>query len=275
LEVPEEQWIVVKDTHEPIIDVDTFEKVQSMLKVKKPVNSCLIDNIFVGKLVCADCGKMLAFSSRVNENSIGRYVCNGHRMHTGCSPHSIPYSSLYEFVLDDIRRRIRETNLFDGDMKDYVMKLLKSSEDATQNTSEFDLRKCENRLVELGKITKKLFEQNVMGVINDETYRDILNDYQNEMKELKSRISEHKDRINQTAEKVSDAENFVRITQKYTSISSLDRELIGDLIDKIVVYEATGGRTKDRRQRVDIHYRYLGDVANSTEIIGRNAAKIA
>jgi hypothetical protein len=67
----------------------------------------------------------------------------------------------------------------------------------------------------------------------------------------------------------------LRFANLFWNTSSLDCELIVDLIDKIVVYEATGGRTKDRRQRVNIHYRYLGDVANSTEIIGRNAAKIA
>jgi aspartate/tyrosine/aromatic aminotransferase len=98
-------------------------------------------------------------------------------------------------------------------------------------------------------------------------YRDLLSGYQNEMTMLKTRITEIKNSLNQAVEKSSNAERFFAIMSKYSEIAKLDRELVCDLIDKIVVYEASGGR-KDRRQRVDIHYRYLGEVANAAVMAG-------
>jgi DNA invertase Pin-like site-specific DNA recombinase len=267
LDVPEDEWIIVKGTHEPLIDYDTFEKVQAMLKIKNPVKRCLIDNIFVGKLVCSDCGRRLGFSSRVKENALGRYICNGHRNHTGCSPHSIPYNSLYSFVLEDISRRINEANLFDGEMENYITTLLNASDNTPHIGLEQELNRYENRLSELGNITKKLFEQNPFGIISDDMYRELLSGYQNEMAMLKTRISEIKNNLNQAVEKSSNAERFFAIMSKYSEIAKLDRELVCDLIDKIVVYEASGGR-KDRRQRVDIHYRYLGEDVKSSVMAG-------
>ncbi|MDR0904418.1 MAG: DUF4368 domain-containing protein, partial [Ruminococcus sp.] len=142
-----------------------------------------------------------------------------------------------------------------------------ASDNTPQNGLEQDLKRYESRLSELSNITRKLFEQNAFGIISDDIYRELLSGYQNEMAMHKTRISEIKNSLNQAVEKSSNAERFFAIMSKYSEIAKLDRELVCDLIDKIVVYEASGGR-KERRQRVDIHYRYLGEVANTAVMAG-------
>lgn len=95
--VPKEDWIVVENTHEAIIDKETFEIVQKFISVKKQPNKTGKPNIFVGLVKCPDCGRNLAYSNP-NGNE-PRFRCRTYARNTElCTTHAISYKALYEIV---------------------------------------------------------------------------------------------------------------------------------------------------------------------------------
>ena len=140
VEVPEDEWIVVKDTHEPIVTQEMFDKVAAIQKVKQRVNVSGVENIFAGLLICPDCNRRLQFSHYVNKSN-GQmriyFSCDTHRHGTRsgeyrkCTPHSITWDNLYALVMAYVRLAVNatlDTNAFirslhddaqnnDGDLK--------------------------------------------------------------------------------------------------------------------------------------------------------------
>jgi hypothetical protein len=254
----EDEWIVVEDTHEPIIDKDTFDKVQPLVAVKHQLKLCSIDNIFLGKLICSDCGHHLTFGTYGERQSIGRYSCNTYKNNRNCTPHNISYKALYEFVLEEIQNQIKKAKVFDGDTEAYIKSLLESISEDNLTQIKSEVTKAKNRLSDIGKITKKMFEQSALGAISDEQFSELTADYTKESAELRAKINSLNDKIAKNGELTNGAEAFSKIIGKYENVETLTAELVGDFIDKIVVFEATGARTKNREQRIDIYYRYIG-----------------
>ena len=104
--VPKEDWIIVKNTHEPIIDEDTFELVQKFISVKKQPNKTRKPNMFVGLVKCPDCGRNMALSGRADSSRWLR--CRTYTRNTNlCTSHSISYNALQQIVMNDIQKHIK------------------------------------------------------------------------------------------------------------------------------------------------------------------------
>lgn len=112
--VPKEDWIIIKNTHEALIDEETFELIQPMIAVKrKAIKETKTHQIFVGLLRCPDCGKTLAFSRIDDRNSFGSYACTTYRRFgkAYCSMHYISYEKLYDIILKDINKHLKHAHI--------------------------------------------------------------------------------------------------------------------------------------------------------------------
>lgn len=106
IERPESDWISVENTHEPLVDQETFDAVQERIKVKKPASWANSHNIYRGLLICGGCNTRMVFSARNGRKSKGHFCCNKHRRYGGteCSSHYITMEQIEEILLTDIRK---------------------------------------------------------------------------------------------------------------------------------------------------------------------------
>jgi DNA invertase Pin-like site-specific DNA recombinase len=252
--VPPEEWIIATNTHEAIIDRETWGRVQEILSVRRSPNSCSIDNIFAGKLICADCNCHLCFAVTPGRKSPGSFVCNSYKRRTGsCTAHYTSYNNLYEVVLGDIKSQLAIAKRYEDSIKDYFQSLNINTEDYNTNTIE----KLKVKLSDINRIVKKLLEQNALGVISDERFAELSADYEKESLTVKAAISRLSEKLEFEKARADNAEMLYAAIRKYLDINELTADVIIDLIDKIIIHEPEGERCQ-RRQKIEILYRFIG-----------------
>ena len=253
--VPKEDWIVVKNTHEAIIDEETFELVQKFISVKKRPNKTGRPNMFVGLVKCPDCGRNMAFSNPNGREP--RFRCRTYARNSNlCTTHAISYDALVKIVMDDIQKHIKNMETL-GDQFIEEMRVLSES-GGGKKIKQFkqELELAEKRIAEIDSIIMKLFEQNVAGKISDGRFEKMSVTYENEQRELEERRKALKEKIEAEDYKTKNTNQFLETIRKYENVTELNRSMLVELIDSIYVYQAEG-IGKERTQKVEINYRFL------------------
>jgi hypothetical protein len=144
-------------------------------------------------------------------------------------------------------------------LQEYVNKLLSERTETDNLSAKRELERGVARSGELDKIIKLLFEQNALGTVSDDRFLTLLGEYETEQRDLKSRIDGLRESLNKKKSCNEGAEQFYAIIRKYTEITELTAPILNELIDHIVVHNAVG-RYKDRTQKIEIFYRFVGAV---------------
>ena len=253
--VPKENWIVVKNTHEAIIDEETFELVQKFISVKKRPNKTGRPNMFVGLVKCPDCGRNMAFSNPNGKQP--RFRCRTYARNSNlCTTHAISYDALVKIVMSDIQKHIKNMEALGDQFIEEMQEL--SEKGGNQKIQQFkqELEIVEKRIDEIDNVIMKLFEQNALGKISDERFEKMSLAYENEQKELSQKHDELKAKIQAEETKTKNTNQFLETIRKYEDVTELNRSMLVELIDSIYVYQAEGNG-KERTQKVEINYRFL------------------
>ena len=265
---PKEDWLIFKNTHEAIIDQETFEIVQKMRSHKRSnqryKNRVGHENLFAGLVFCETCGRKHYFCPQ-EKNGLNHdhYKCSGYRKPIdGCeNPHYIQKSALIEIVSGKLRQTIQEAH-FDQDA--FLKKL------EQQNQAQFSkdnkrqrqqLQKDEHRSKEIDSIIQKLYEDNLLGKISDERFVKLSQSYEEEQKQLQTSISDLTEKLAQQQEDSLNISKFMARILKYTELPELTVEIVNELIDKIVIHKPTGTK-RNRIIQIDIYYNFIGKLNN-------------
>ena len=257
---PEDEWITVENTHEALVDQETFDTVQARLNVKQPTTRMNENNKLRGLLICGGCRNRLVYDNR----SGGRFRCGRHQRFgdTHCTGHYISRMQIETLLLGDIQTH---AHLAASDRKKYIELLAQLSEcgvNGEKASYQKEVARCEHRISELDAIMKKLYEDRVFGVITDERYAAMSADYEAEQKKAKDRLSELQNLLEAFSKRTRDAKDFADLVAQYTNITELDAELLHTLIDKIVVHEKELDNDGVVVMKVDIYYRFIGKVGD-------------
>lgn len=263
--VPEDEWIEVKNTHEPLIDEETFELAQKVIKVKKRPTKEGEHQIFAGLLKCSTCGQSLSFAKGENSKTSGgkggrgSFACNLSRRKGKeyCSFHYISYLDIYTIILEDIKRNATTVTENEDAFVEMVANISKSNLKKSISSAKKEKEKLNHREPELQAILRKLYEDNALGKISDEQYVTLSRDFNDEQKHNKERLKVLDDIISQETEKQDNTAKFLELVREYTDIKELTKPILNELIDKVVVYDAEKIEG-NRVQRIDIYYRFLG-----------------
>ncbi len=253
--VPKEDWIVVRNTHEAIIDEETFELVQKFISVKKRPNKTGRPNIFVGLVKCPDCGRNMAFSNPNGKEP--RFRCRTYARNSNlCTTHAISYDALVQIVMSDIQKHIQNMEALGDQFIEEMQEL--SEKGGSQKIQQFkeDLNIAQRRIEEIDNVIMKLFEQNALGKISDERFEKMSTAYENEQKDLIEKRDKLKAKITAEELKTKNTNQFLETIRKYENVTELNRSMLIELIDSIYVYQAEG-TGKERKQKVEINYRFL------------------
>ena len=260
---PKDSWVTVRNTHEALVDRETWELVQRGGKqgnLRKKLTKKDEISLFSGFLTCADCGSPLCFSTkRYSGREYEVYRCSKYadKGTSVCSIHSISLEELEKVVLADIRAYCRLAN---EDEEKLISELVcKASEkqrsDIKQNQRY--LGKLNFRLNELETLMSKLIEEKLTGKIPDDIYSSMLSKYEAERKDLKAKA----DGVTADMEKIhsvyADVTTWVSYVKGLAEIKRLDREILSELVDNIVVSERRKVG-KHREQDIKIKYKFVG-----------------
>lgn len=226
-------WVVVENTHPPIIDKITWEKVKRMFSIdtRQDIVNGMQNNvhIFAGLIVCEDCKR--AMSKNKSGNTV-YYVCSTNKRYGQCTRHAIKYDVLYEIVLNDLNHCISSIR----DLQDKVEKnrpTLKRNADGIN----LALKRAESELAKVQKRKQKAYEDYQDGLLEKEEYIK----YKNEYMEKEIQYQEEVDLLTKECSQAPDAimKNSAWVTEllKHKRIDKLDRDIVLQMIDKIVVAE--------------------------------------
>lgn len=257
VDIPEDEWSIVENTHEPIIDREIFEKVkQTRSKRKYNWNRNKTDaSVFAGHLKCADCGKnmmkIIISSKKVSGETIKEYayVCPTYSKKSKelCSRHYIKEN--------DLRITISRSLKYHIDLlTDFEEILNKSKENIFEDRRIVSLinsiKKFETEQENLKKRKQQIYEDWKMDKINEEQYYEYTRDYIEEKENIESQIKQTKELITEMRQNNENATNnlWAEKLGQFKDIKVLTKNMLDELIDDIYVYE-------DRRLKINFKYR--------------------
>lgn len=259
IERPKEEWKVFENTHEAIIDRETWELVQTLRANKRRPNRTGEVSMFSGLLYCGDCGEKLYYSVTNNYSREQAYFfCSSYRKNTAnCTAHYIREKVVYALVLESLRRVLFYVQAFE---KQFVQEQLdKSSKEQKKELAKKrrELAKSEKRITELDVLFQRIYEDNVSGKLTDERFSTMSVSYEAEQKSLKAAVAMLRNEIETQDDKTANVLAFVEKVKRYTEITELTPAIVNEFIDYIMVSkkQVIDGKTV---YPIDIYYNGVG-----------------
>ncbi len=257
------EWVIFENTHDAIIDQETFDIVQRIRKGRRRRTPMGDMPILSGMLFCADCGaKLYQVRHQGWTHEQEHFVCATYRkIKGGCTSHQIRNVQVEEILLKELRF-IRD---FAREHEDELIKLAISQNEKELNRllrdSRKELEQAKQRTEKLDTIIQKLYEDNVEGKITDERFMKMSTTYESEQRDLEKRINELQDILLASEEKKLNVDSFLKLVRNSADITELTPEIIRTFVERIEVFQSEkvpGTRTK--KQTICIHWNYIGAV---------------
>lgn len=263
-----DELIVFENTHEPIIDAETWHLVQKLRRrTRRKLANGSYSHRLSGLVYCADCGKRLSYSSPQSQHrpdgktydADSSFRCPTYKsMYGECTMHYIKSSTLDKLVDEAVRKIARYVLRNEQAFLEQVRVLTSADQKQTQSEDKKELVNIKKRIAELDNYIKRLYEGNASGKIPDRQFEKLMAQYDSEQQELEERVKEIEVSIHEIQQESENGQQFVRLVQKYRDLTEIDQTALNEFIDKVVVHEATGGRTADRSQQIDIYFNFIG-----------------
>ena len=254
--LPQEQFIIVPNTHEALVSREDFEQVQLLIKSRPSPSVYEVENLFRGILVCSECGHSLSMAHRRDKRTY--YRCMHHYRHPDecLHTHAIFYDDLYKAVLERIRATAR---LLQDDEAFYRLVEEKSGLNTSDKQLATECDKLKRRQQELSTLLFKLFEDHAAGLIQNENYVAFTNRYQSEQTEIQGKIAVLDTKLEQQIDYQANAEQLRQAISDYLNIETLTPFILNKLIEKIQVgqVETINGQAV---QEIAIVWRFTGNI---------------
>lgn len=259
--LPKDEWVIFEDTHEAIIDRDTFDTVQKLREgVRRRVSIEGEMSIFSGLLYCADCGAKM-YLNRHRGSEKDAFNCASYRKEKErtCTSHYITLHAIEDIVLYDLQRVL---GMAKGQETEFVSMLQEKNKKMTKSDLSEKAKECdeaEKRIAVLDRIIQNLYEDKVSGTLSEERFIKLSKNYESEQAELTDKVKFLKEELMAVQKETADINKFMRLIKRYTEITELNAEIVRTFIDKIYVHKgekAQGGH----RQTIEIIYNCVGAI---------------
>lgn len=235
--MPKEEWIVVENTHEPIIDKATWEKAQSLLQKRtRELDLETNKNIFAGFVKCGDCGRAMAKNmwrradgSKTYSLYCGTYKRNGKQY---CTPHTLPMVVLEDIVLGDLKAIV--------DNVDNLKELVQSQSftaSKVKRIADTELSKIKAELERVKKLKKSVYEDYREELISKEEFLSYREDYLKKEELYSKQIEALEEKKNDNVTEDVFETPWLKRLLELKDIEALDRDIVVEMISEIKVYE--------------------------------------
>lgn len=270
-----DELMIFPDTHEAIIDQDTWDIARKIRMKKKPrAANGTYSHRLSGLVYCADCGARMGFISpdakhgAKHYDSDSAFQCGNYRSSAAeCVSHYVKTSVLEAAVLQAIQTVSKYVLENEAEFIDQLKAVWDEHQSRTANNGQLELVDARKRMTELDEKIRKLYESALNGLLPERQAQRMIQQYDEEEIVLEKRIEELESLVQQDEIKQVDTSRFISLVKKYRNCEELTDTMLYAFIDRIEVHEATGGRTVYRQQNIDIHFNFIGNYYPPVETI--------
>ena len=272
--VPKEEWVRVENTHEAIIDKETFEKAQELSKRDTKVSQKTKElSVWAGFLKCADCKRAMNKKSSTNKsgNKYEYYICSTYRKKSNnlCTKHSIKIEKLEKAVLKAINFHI--------DLLIDIEEIVKQINDVGATSScpkqiNEMITSKQNEISKISNFKRTLYEDWKNEDITREEYIEYKQKYENDIERLKQNIERLKNEKQKYETQSISSNEWIEKFKEKESITELSRDIMMELIDCIYVKE--NGDIKIKFKFEDEFKRCLEYIENNNNVLDKKLVNL-
>ena len=261
--VPEDEWTIFENTHEAIIDQQTFDLVQKIRgNVRRYPDGWGEAAPLTGLLYCADCGGKMYVHRTNNGKRISQYTCSQYsKVPVGklCTTQHRINEDVVLSLVSEMLKAIAEYAKHDRAEFVRVVQEAQSSQQTTEvRKQRTRLATAKQRVSELEVLLCKIYEDNILGKLSDSRYATLDAQYEKEQTELTAEISVLEKAIKSYEKHEKDADRFIALIDKYENFDKLTIAMLNEFIEKILVHERDRKGSIQTTQEVEIYFNFVG-----------------
>ena len=261
--VPEDEWTIFENTHEPIIDQQTFDLVQKIRgNVRRYPDGWGEAAPLTGLLYCADCGGKMYVHRTNNGKRISQYTCSQYTKvpcGTLCKTQHRINEDVVLSLVSEMLKAIAEYAKHDrAEFVRVVQEAQSSQQTAEVKKQRTRLATAKQRVSELEVLLCKIYEDNILGKLSDSRYATLDAQYEKEQSELTAEISALEKAIKSYEKHEKDADRFIALIDKYENFDKLTIAMLNEFIEKILVHERDRKGSIQTTQEVEIYFNFVG-----------------
>ena len=261
--VPEDEWTIFENTHEPIIDQQTFDLVQKIRgNVRRYPDGWGEAAPLTGLLYCADCGGKMYVHRTNNGKRISQYTCSQYsKVPVGklCTTQHRINEDVVLSLVSEMLKAIAEYAKHDrAEFVRVVQEAQSSQQTAEVRKQRTRLATAKQRVSELEVLLCKIYEDNILGKLSDSRYATLDAQYEKEQTELTAEISVLEKAIKSYEKHEKDADRFIALIDKYENFDKLTIAMLNEFIEKILVHERDRKGSIQTTQEVEIYFNFVG-----------------
>ena len=261
--VSEDEWTIFENTHEAIIDQQTFDLVQKIRSnVRRYPNGWGEAAPLTGLLYCADCGGKMYVHRTNNGKRVSQYTCSNYTKvpcGTLCpTQHRINESAVLTLVSDTLRAIAEYSRNDRTEFIHTVQETQVAQQSADISKKRRHLATAQKRAGELEKLICKIYEDNALGKLPDTRYKALDAQYAKEQDALEIEIAELEKAVTGYEQSQKSAEKFIALIDKYENFDTLTNTMLNEFVEKILVHERSRKGSQDTTQEIEIYFNFLG-----------------
>ena len=261
--VPEDEWTIFENTHDPIIDQQTFDLVQKIRgNVRRYPDGWGEAAPLTGLLYCADCGGKMYVHRTNNGKRISQYTCSQYsKVPVGklCKTQHRINEDVVLSLVSEMLKAIAEYAKHDRAEFVRVVQEAQSSQQTTEvRKQRTRLATAKQRVSELEVLLCKIYEDNILGKLSDSRYATLDAQYEKEQTELTAEISVLEKAVKSYEKHEKDADRFIALIDKYENFDKLTIAMLNEFIEKILVHERDRKGSIQTTQEVEIYFNFVG-----------------
>ena len=261
--VDESEWTIFENTHEAIIDQETFDNVQRIRANVRRYPDCWGEaHPLTGLMYCADCGGKMYVHRTYNGKRVPQYTCSQYGKYpigSRCpTQHRIKAEAVLTLVADMLRAIAEYSK---NDRAEFVRTVQETQ--AAQQTADISKKRkrlaaAQKRAEELEKLICKIYEDNALGKLPDARYEALDAQYAKEQNALNAEIEELEKAVTGYEQNRKSAEKFIALIDKYENFDTLTNTMLNEFVEKILVHERARKGSQDTTQEVEIYFNFVG-----------------
>ena len=261
--VDESEWTIFENTHEAIIDQETFDNVQRIRgNARRYPDGFGEAHPLTGLMYCADCGGKMYVHRTYNGKRVPQYTCGQYGKYPIGSLCPTQHRIKAEAVLTLIADMLRAIAEYSKNDRAEFIRTVQETQAAQQTADISKKRKrlaaAQKRAGELEKLICKIYEDNALGKLPDARYEALDAQYAKEQDALNAEIAELEKAVTGYEQSRKSAEKFVALIDKYENFDTLTNTMLNEFVEKILVHERARKGSQDTTQEVEIYFNFVG-----------------
>ena len=261
--VDESEWTIFENTHEAIIDQETFDNVQRIRRnARRYPDGFGEAHPLTGLMYCADCGGKMYVHRTYNGKRVPQYTCGQYGKYPIGSLCPTQHRIKAEAVLTLIADTLRAIAEYSRNDRTEFIHTVQETQVAQQSADIAKKRRrlaaAQKRAGELEKLICKIYEDNALGKLPDARYKALDTQYAKEQDALEIEIAELEKAVTGYEQSQKSAEKFIALIDKYENFDTLTNTMLNEFVEKILVHERARKGSQDTTQEIEIYFNFLG-----------------